>query len=278
MEKLKQLGERVKSDYAKLLLIFTVLGLAVAVVVLYFLSLEEQQKATDITMNYERARPKPPPSLDMQRYTSALEASVNPGPVDFGLPHKLFNPVKWIRSPEGRIIADRTGKSIGPEAIKIENIRPLNRVVKFLDVVPEGYSLELTFEAAARVADARPRVVTVNTNQDNKVRIPGGTPRMPNQLILKEVKGSAEAPDALVFEIADSKEQLVITKDRPSIKAEAYVADMSYAPENRHFRNQKRDAMIGFAGEEYKIVEITENEVVVSNRLNDKKTRLKRTP
>ena len=65
---------------------------------------------------------------------------------------------------------------------------------------------------------------------------------------------------------------------RGSVHAEAFLADLSYAPENRQFRSQRRDSVIGFAGEEYKIVEISENEVVVSNRLNDKKTRLKRTP
>ena len=62
------------------------------------------------------------------------------------------------------------------------------------------------------------------------------------------------------------------------MRPEAYVADLNYPAENRQFRTLRRDAAIAFGGEEYKIVEITENEVVVSNRLNDKKTRLKRTP
>ena len=53
--------------------------------------------------------------------------------------------------------------------------------------------------------------------------------------------------------------------------------DLSYPPENRQFKSLRRDSVIAFGGEEYKIVDISENEVVVSNRLNDKKTRLKRT-
>jgi hypothetical protein len=278
MEKIKQFIELIKNNYEKLLLISVVLGLATAVVVLYMFSAEEQRKAAEITGNYERKKGKPPTEINLQRYQEALQLASSPPRVDFGLPHKLFNPVKWIRSPEGRVIPDRTGKSIGPEAVKIENIKPLNRVIRLLSSSPEGYAIEIVFEAALRSIDSRPRVVTVNTNQDTKVRIPGGTTRAPNQLILKTVKGSPEAPDQLIFEISESKEQIVVSKDKPSVHAEAFLADLSYAPENRQFRNQRRDSVIGFAGEEYKIVEISENEVVVSNRLNDKKTRLKRTP
>ena len=106
----------------------------------------------------------------------------------------------------------------------------------------------------------------------------GGTARNPNQLWLREVKGPAENPDSLSFEITETKDRFTVTKDKAFIRAEAYVADMSYPPENRQFKALRRDASLTFGGEEYKIVEISENEVVVSNRLNDKKTRLKRTP
>jgi hypothetical protein len=81
-----------------------------------------------------------------------------------------------------------------------------------------------------------------------------------------------------VFEITDTKEKVTVSKDKAFVRADAYVADLSYPPENRQFKGLRRDAVISFGGEEYKIVEITESEVVISNRLNEKKTRLKRTP
>lgn len=282
MEKLKQLIELAKTEYEKIVLVVAVLGLAFAVVLLYWLSGEEQRKANDITMNYERKKVKPPPELNLQRYSDALAAATTPPSVSFGLPHKLFNPVKWIRSPEGRVIADRSGKAVGPEAVKVENIRPLNRVFRWLATeaaageAGASYSVEIVFEASPRSVDARPRVV--NFKKDDKSRIPGASVKTPNYLWLKEVRGAADAPDALVLEITETKEEMVITKEKPSVKPEAFQVDLSYAPENLQFRGQRRDGVIGFGGEQYKIVEITENEVVVSNRLNDKKTRLKRTP
>lgn len=276
MEKVKKLLELGKLHYEKVILVLVVLGLAVAVVFLYLLTEEEQRNANDITGNYERKKVNPPPRVDIDHYTSALEQFKNPAPVDFGLPHKVFNPVKWMKASDGRLIVDRSGKSVGPEALKIESIKALNMVVRLLATTPDGYSIELMAEGSDRAEFRKPRPFTLKL--DEKIRLPGGTVRSPNQLWLREVKGKPEDPDQLVFEITENKEKISVSKDKAFIRPEAYVADLSYSPENRQYRGLRRDAVISFGGEEYKIVEITENEVVISNRLNEKKTRLKRTP
>lgn len=283
MEKLKKLLEAAKANYEKVLLVLVVVGLAVAVGFLYWLSGVEQKKANETTGVYERKKINPPPQLDFGAYQKALAVAQKPAHVDFGLPHKLFNPVKWMRGPDGRSIVDRSGKSVGPEALKIESIKPLNLVIRLGGVNPEAggtggpsYVVELLAEAADRAEFRKPR--PFNMKVDEKIRMPGGTARNPNQLWLREVKGKPEEPDALSFELTENKERISVAKDRAFVRAEAYVADLSYPPENRQYKGLRRDASIGFGGEEYKIVEITENEVVVSNRLNEKKTRLKRTP
>jgi hypothetical protein len=276
MEKFKKLIELGRLHYEKVILVLAVLSLAGGVVILYFLTESAQQQASQVSETYNKKKTKAPPALNMAPYTAALTAAKNPEPVSLGLPHKLFTPVKWMRASDGRIIVDRSGTSVGPEALKIEAIRALNMVVRLVSSGPEGHVIELMMEAADRPEFRKPRLFTVKV--DEKIRIPGGTARNPNQLWLREVKGAADNPDALVLEITETKERLTVPKDKAFVRAEAYVADMSYPPENRQFRALRRDASLAFGGEEYKIVEISENEVVVSNALNDKKTRLKRTP
>lgn len=275
MEKLKNILGLAKQNFEKVLLVTVVLTLALAVVLLYWLSGEEQSRAENVRRDWKTRKTKEPPAVNIESYRTALEMAKNPPAVDLGLPHKLFNPVKWMKGGEGRLLVDRSGKAVGPEALKIDAIRPLNRTLRVVSVSPEGYLTEILFEASDRPADRRPRQFTMKV--DEKVRLSGGTARNPNQLWLKSVKGKPEDPDEFLFEITESKEQITVSKSQPSVRPEAYVADMNYPAENRQFKNLRRDSSIAFGGEEYKIVDISENEVVVSNRLNDKKTRLKRT-
>ncbi|MBI1842875.1 MAG: hypothetical protein HYR88_18705 [Verrucomicrobia bacterium] len=276
MEKIKNLFSVIKQDYEKALLVVVVVTLALAVGLLYWLSAEEQQRSESVRRDWKTRKVKEPPAVDMRPYAKALEVARNPERVDFGLPHKLFNPVKWMRGPEGRFIVDRSGKTVGPEALKIDSVRPLNRSLRLLSVLPDNaYSVEILFEASDRADARKPRLFTMKL--DEKVRLGGGSPRNPSQLWLREVKGKPEDPDELIFELTETKERITVNKSQAAIRAEAYVMDLSYSPENRQFKNLRRDSVIAFGGEEYKIVDITENEVVVSNRLNDKKTRLKRT-
>ncbi len=117
MEKVKKLVELAKANYEKAILVLVVLILAVAVGFLYWLSGEEQKKANETTGNYVRKKLNPPPAVDMAAYEQGLKVALNPPRVDFGLPHKLFNPVKWMRGQDGKLIVDRSGKSVGPEAL-----------------------------------------------------------------------------------------------------------------------------------------------------------------
>jgi hypothetical protein len=55
------------------------------------------------------------------------------------------------------------------------------------------------------------------------------------------------------------------------VRVEGYEADLKYPPESKDFKNLRVGGLVHFAGEDYNIVAITENEVVLSARLNDKK-------
>ena len=85
------------------------------------------------------------------------------------------------------------------------------------------------------------------------------------------VKGPPENPTDVILELNDSGERIDITRDKPFRRTDGYAADLRYAPENKNFPQRRVGGKLTVAGEEYNIVAITENEVVLSARSNGKK-------
>ena len=80
-------------------------------------------------------------------------------------------------------------------------------------------------------------------------------------------------PEELILELADSNSQTVsLSKAKPFQRVEGYAADLRYPPDNLNFRDKKVNDLIPIAGESYKIIAITENEVRVSAISTDKRT------
>jgi hypothetical protein len=55
------------------------------------------------------------------------------------------------------------------------------------------------------------------------------------------------------------------------------MADLHYAPENKHWTARRVGAPLQFNGEDYNIVAINQNEVVLSAKSNGKKWTIKNT-
>jgi len=64
---------------------------------------------------------------------------------------------------------------------------------------------------------------------------------------------------------------VTVKKDTPFRRVDGYLADLRYDPEKRTFLNRRVGDRLVIASEEYNIVAITENEVVVSQKLTGKK-------
>ena len=61
-----------------------------------------------------------------------------------------------------------------------------------------------------------------------------------------------------------------LTKDQPFKRPDGYTADIRYDPERRNWSNQRVGSALRFNNEDYKIVAINPNEVVLSAKSNDK--------
>jgi hypothetical protein len=97
---------------------------------------------------------------------------------------------------------------------------------------------------------------------------------------LRDVKASpGDATNvSVVLELNDTGQRVVVSKDQPFRRIDGYTVDLKYAPENKTWTNRRKGSSILFNGEEYNIVAITENEVVLSAKSNQKKWTIKYSP
>ena len=73
----------------------------------------------------------------------------------------------------------------------------------------------------------------------------------------------------------ETAQRLEITREQPFRRIEGYMVDLKYAPESKTWAARRVGAQLNFNGEEYNIVAITENEVVLSAKSNSKKWTIK---
>jgi hypothetical protein len=252
-----------------------VLGLALAALAVSgFLLAQQKEKEEEELKNYivdvSRRKPYPYTNMVWATYMAALTEGTKPVIMDFTKPrlHNLFGPVKWQRSsgPEGKLLKIELGNEVGPEALKVTSITPL-----YLNIAlnkaggGSGYFINVTREASTNLLWRRKIESYVTPGSKDRI----GT------FLLREVKGTPEEPE-LVLELLDSGEKVSLLKNTPVRKVEGYKADLVYPPENnRTFKEKRVGDTITVAGEDYNLVAITENEVVLSSRSNYKQTTLR---
>jgi len=92
---------------------------------------------------------------------------------------------------------------------------------------------------------------------------------------LIEVKGADPAnPDALILKLTDSGEVVSVLKDKPYRRVDAYAADFRYDPEKRTFHGRRVGDKVSFNGTDYTVVDVNQNELILEDQSNQKKTSL----
>ena len=83
-------------------------------------------------------------------------------------------------------------------------------------------------------------------------------------------------PDGPVVEIelADGSKETV-TPAKPFSRVDGYKADLKYPPENKTFNDARVGDKLTLANEDYIIVDIKPDEIVVSARSNDRRTTIR---
>jgi hypothetical protein len=223
----------------------------VAVVFLVFLVANEKQRLEDLR-NSILARPvkplEPPVLTGADVLLQRAAASVT---LDLSTTNRVFNPVRWVKLASGQLMKEDNEKAKGLQVI---NPRPLYFTVSLDSVTMADsgarYAIGVDQQAGAKPKGKRQFYTSVGEKKE--------------PFILREARGPADNPTALILELSDTGEQISISKDKPFRRVDGYMVDIKYAPENRNFPNRRVDSTITFGGNEYKVLGITQDEVVLS--------------
>ena len=99
-----------KKHYEKVVLGVVLLGLAVAVAFLPLKIAGEKQKLDEMRTRLISRNVQPLTNLDLSLADAALKRAAVPATVDFSAPNKLFNPMLWQKTPEGRLLPPGPGR------------------------------------------------------------------------------------------------------------------------------------------------------------------------
>jgi hypothetical protein len=263
---LRNIPGLVKRHYEKVILALALLVLIGAVVYLNQMKNAENEKIETYEKGTLKRKPKPVQVVDLSVLSSAMSHATNPPALNFSPPHNLFNPVKWQQDRDGRRIKAETGTELGINAMQITAIAPLRTLITLDSQAGSGLNMSITQEASTNryFRQRLPAYLTTNTPSERIHRTSRGA------FTLKDLRLPPEGAEADI-ELADGT-KLTVTASKPFSRIEGYKADLFYPPEKQSFKERRVGDAFTVAGEDYNIVAITPNEVVVSARSNDRRT------
>jgi hypothetical protein len=250
-----------KKNYEKIILVIVLLGLVAALVLLVIIIPQKQSHLEELRNGLLNPHVNPLPALDMTVENAALQRVQTPADLDFTSQHKLFNPVLWLMRSDGHLLKIDSDNKIGPGALVITAMHPLNLRVVYGEPTADGYLIHVYDEAATRPYDREKNTI-----------ISAGSPN--DIFIVKNITGPPDNPPRIEMEFKDTHEAITITPDKPFERVNGYMADLSYPPDSSvgPWTEQRVGSRLKLEGSDYIIFAITENTVVVSSRDNNKKT------
>jgi hypothetical protein len=258
-----------KKHYEKVLLGVVLFALAAAVAFLPFKIASERDKLDEMIRTVTNPNPKPLTNLDLAGPEGMLKRMAVPAQVDFSVPNRLFNPTPWQKSPDGALIL-MNSTNIGPQALVVVKRVPLYLTISLDDVTVTDagtrFKVGVEKEASANPRDWRTKESYCKVGDKN------------DTFAVREAKAvpGSGTNVTLTLELNDTGERVAISREKPFKRIDGYKVDMKYPPEKANFRPGLRvGATISFNGEDYNIVAITEDEVILSAKSNQKKTTVK---
>jgi hypothetical protein len=256
-----------KKNYEKVLLGVVLLGLAVAVAFLPFKIASEKQTLEDMRNRLIHVKVKPLTNLDLTLPDAVLKRAAAPAMIDLSAPNKLFNPMPWQKAADGHLIKVDAA-NIGPNAATITKMVPLYLKLTLNDVTTTDSGsrckIGVDNEAAVNLKD-RKKEKYCKVGDKNET------------FSLRDIKVSPDTPTnaTVELELNDTGQRVALTKDQPFRRIDGYMVDLKYTPEAKTWTSRRVGASLSFNGEDYNIVAITENEVVLSAKSNQKKWTIK---
>ena len=261
----------VKRHWEKALLALALVGLIGAVIYLNQMKSEESAKIDEYEKGVLRPKVKTYPTLDVNMLSSAMRQATNRVGLQFSPPHNLFNPVKWQkRTATGERIKAETGRELGINALQIAKTTPLATTITLDAPSGSGANMSVTMEGNSTNYYRQRLRAFVSTNTTDRVH------RTSRAFSLRDFRLTADGGAEADIEVTvGPSTNVTVTVSKPFIRVESYKADLFYPPENLSLKDRRAGDTLTVAGEDYIIVAISANEVVVSARSNDRRTTIR---
>jgi hypothetical protein len=257
----------IKKNYEKVLLGIVLLGLVAAVTFMLFKIGGDKQKLEDLRNSFIRRPTKALTNLDLALPEKTLKRVAIPALVDFANTNRVFNPLAWVKTPDGKLIPSQKA---GPTAVVASNITALylRLTLESVNASADGtlkYIVGVERQAAPRASDRNKKSSLVKLNEKTDL------------FKLVDLKGPPDNPTNIVLELNDTGDKITVSKEQPFKRVDGYQADLKYPPQNKNWPAQRMGDKLNINGENYKIVVINQNEVVMSAP-NEKKWTIRATP
>jgi hypothetical protein len=264
--------EFVKKHYEKIILSAVLLGVVGFLVFLPFVIASEDEQLRESREKITNPPVKPLPPVDLTRQEAISQRLKTPANFDFSTTNRLFNPLEWKRNTDGTLFPIRNGNETGPRAAVVTKITPLYFIITFDSVETNGaaprYVVGVEHQGAEKPSARRKQQRYVSPGEKKDL------------FILSDVKGDPADPDGLVLKLTDSGDMVTVSKDKPYQRVEGYTADLKYDVERppRNFAGLRPGSRISFGNEDYIVVAVDADAVILSAQSNQKKTTLPFTP
>lgn len=254
--------EFLKNHYEKVVLGIVLLALA-AVAVWLPVKIQSDKQDVAATLHKYDTPPnaKALPPTDLSKEEKIREQTKQPPDADFSGKHNLFNPVKWIKTPEGVLEKHASNEEHGPKLVQVEQVHPLAFIVEYERRSGSGYNFKVTRESAERPSDRRPR--TYYASEQSKKN---------DVFTLLSVNGPEDDPLTFELEVNDTGDRFVVPHNKPYSATNGYSADLSYPPEKKTWKDARVKQPLVFDGDTNIVVDINPREVILRAVSNEKTT------
>jgi hypothetical protein len=251
-----------KKHYEKILLALVVLG---SVGLLVYMPILIKGDRDEATRHIEGSRKVTPlAEQDLTAQNQLVQRLGQPLGLDLDTTNKLLNPVEWQKTQDGQLVRRA---NIGEKVLQVTKITPLYLLI-VLDKVETNelgsrYSVGVQHQAATRVSQQRLQHHYVSVGDKN------------DAFQLLSVDGPADNPQRLNLKLMDTGETVALQGSTPYQRVDGYSADLRYDPEHKVFANRRVGATISFGGDDYIVVAIEADKVILSNQSNQKRIEFK---
>jgi len=255
--------EFIKKNYEKILLGLVLAGLiGVLIFMFFYVSADHEAMVSTSTGFITRIAP-PLPDLDLSTESQTMSRLQGDYELDFDKTNKLFNTMEWQKTADGTLIKISSGNEVGPNAAKVTNIQPLYLKLTFDSAMTNEfgarYQVYVEQQAEKLNYKRRPQQHFVSVGDKN------------DTFQLLSVVGDPANPEALVVKLADSGETVKVPRGQPYQRVDAYSADFRYDLEKKVFNGKRVGDRLSFGGVDYLVVEVNQNDLILSDQSNQRK-------